>query len=419
MRLITQTTLWYILLALLVFSVGWLATIRLIGNAVQQETDYELARGLNRVKKALENGVPYERFNRGRLSVRKLPEVYPEGNVRDYYDTLVVHDYTKKLENFRKVSAITTIGEESFKIELFDIFFEGDDIEEIVSKIMVRLFIVLSLVLMVGNWFISSWAFRPFNLMLRRIDQFNLKKAGAFPATPTRIYEFKRLNWFLDRMASKAKQDYQSLKEFSENASHEMQTPIAIAQGKLELLMEMENLEEQELALIQGARDSMIKLSKLGKALALITKIENQEFSAEQEIDFSVTVNKVVEDMRELGRLKNIEIESKINEEVQLRIDPILGDVLVTNLLKNALQHNLENGWVKVEMDNEKLVVTNTGPPPTVPTELLFQRFKKNNQAKGSLGLGLAIVKRICELNMLAVSYEYFEESHEVKIYFP
>jgi signal transduction histidine kinase len=135
-------------------------------------------------------------------------------------------------------------------------------------------------------------------------------------------------------------------------------------------------------------------------------------------MSFTQVVENNVANFQELGEMQGIVLRSDIEKEVMLKIDSSLADILVVNLLKNALQHNIEGGWVEVKLDKNQLQVKNTGLAPTASTDQLFQRFKKNNQSKGTLGLGLAIVKKICDVNQLEVNYDYQEEIHTLTIIF-
>jgi signal transduction histidine kinase len=219
-------------------------------------------------------------------------------------------------------------------------------------------------------------------------------------------------------MTQKARQDYVTLKEFSENASHEMQTPIAIAKGKLELLLESKDLEPEQLGLIQSAQEALSKLSKMGKSLSLLTKIENQEFSNQKPIDFSRAVASSIDFFSEISSFKGIQIETEIEPNVQVKIDESLADILIGNLMKNAIHHNFENGKIKVELDSDKLRITNSGLPPSIPTAQLFERFKKSDQTSQSLGLGLSIVKKICNVSDFKIRYDYENETHILQINF-
>jgi len=419
MRLLTKTTLWYLGFALIMFSIGGVIAISMVRTVVNRETDYELKRTLRQIRDAapLENGIWVLNQNPN-ISIREFPpgQIVKQDTVLK--DTLIFLKRTDRVEVYRKLITNTKIEDKLYHIEISNIFIEEGDIISVVSWIIIRLFLFLTAALLLGNFIISKNLFRPFEYLLKSLDNFRLKNNQSLSTQPTKTQEFKRLNEFVEEMTNKAILDYQNLKEFSENASHEMQTPIAIAKGKLELLLESPDLSEEQLALVQSTQQSLNKISRLGQSLILLTKIENEEFSTADVLNFSEVVENNVANFQELGEMQGIQLTANIEQEVSLKIDNSLADILVVNLLKNALQHNIEAGWVKVKLDHTRLQVINTGMAPTAPTDQLFQRFKKNEQSRGTLGLGLAIVKKICDVNHLEVTYDYQDKIHMLTITF-
>lgn len=219
-------------------------------------------------------------------------------------------------------------------------------------------------------------------------------------------------------MIKKNQDDYKSLKEFSENASHEMQTPLAVAKGKLELLLQSSGLDEEKLHLINSSYEAIDHLSKMSRALSLLTKIENNEFTDRQEINLSQRIINSIYDFQELLELKNIKIESEIEENVILKSDPILIKILIINLFQNAIRHNIEKGNISILLTKTTFRMSNSGNPLTVKSESLFNRFKKDNQSGETIGLGLAIVKKICDINNFKITYNFINDEHLIEISF-
>lgn len=391
----------------------------MVRTVVNRETDYELQQTLREIRNAAgyENGLDI--YNeRNSVSIRAFPKghvIQPDTILKD---TFIYLKRTNRVEGFRKLITNTQLEDQFYHIEISEIIIEEGDIISVVSWIIIRLFLFLTAALLIGNFLISKNLFRPFEHLLKSLDKFRIKTNEPLSTMNTKTQEFQRLNQFAEEMTNKARLDYQNLKEFSENASHEMQTPIAIAQGKLELLLESPDLTEKQLSFVHTTQQSINKISRLGQALTLLTKIENEEFSGKESIDLSKIVATNVQNFTELAQMQGISLVSELEEDVQIEIDPVLADILVTNLLKNSLQHNVPEGWVKVYLTGKYLQVVNSGEPPKLPTEQLFQRFKKNNQSKGTLGLGLAIVKKICEVNGCEVDYSYEDEQHALTVSF-
>ncbi len=456
MRLIVKTSLWYFLLTLFVFGLGGVASFYLVRNAVQRETDWELVRDLREVRSLIEHEVALEKIEFRNIQITPLEDVNLEEyhlkerkshTVRDtsqrgtdannniemtplayvsrfsseavFGDTLIYLKRTGKMESFRKLAAVLPIQDKFYKLEIVNIIFEQDDIFDVVSQIVLRLFFFMVLALIIGSILIAKQLLAPFEQLLHSIATFSIKSEQVQAMPNTNITEFKRIGSFLEKMMTKAKKDYQTLKEFTENASHEMQTPIAVAKGKLEILQQRSDLNEEQAELIETSQHALSKLSKLSTALALLAKIENQEFISQESIDFSEVVSHNVALFNEIAELKELTIEANIVEAVKINMDSALADILVANLLKNAIQHNIENGWIKIMLMPHQLLVENTGKPLNISPEELFVRFRKNNQSSGSLGLGLAIVKKIADMNNLLIDYQQYEDIHRIVVSLP
>jgi len=419
MRLITKATLLYLFIMSLVFSIAGMITYNMVMERVARETDYSLAQNMWILRDAIRDGKSLDALQNQKTSIVKVTSIQPKDTMYAFSDTLAMHQYFKRLEPHRKLTITEKINGAYYRFSMFDIFLETDDVSDGVISVMTKLFFGLGLVLLVASFLISSWLFQPFQQTLQKIKGFNLKNNKGVHFEDTSTKEFTQLNGFISQMTDKAQRDYISLKEFSENAAHEMQTPIAVAKGKLELLLESSNLQEAQLPLIQSAQAALSKLSRLGQALSLLTKIENNEFKVKETTDFSEVVEQSVLTFRDICALKGLTLKSNVEEKVMLSINASVADILVSNLLKNAVRYNTKNGWVNVTLDKKQLIVENPGNPPNVPTNQLFERFRKSNQSGASLGLGLAIVKKICEVNQLHVDYVFMEGTHRLIVKFP
>lgn len=416
MRLLTKITLLNLLLALAAFGVGGLRVYHKFRYEVQRETDFTLQETLDEALRSIQSGVPAADLQNRLMQIDALTA--PAAGPDVFSDTLAIHPVLKRPELFRRLQAVRTVGAQSYRFMVMNVVIEQSDISRIIKNVLTDLFVVLGSILLVFNFLLSKWLLGPLNRTLENIQTFNLQ-SGALPAFPgSSTKEFGQLNAFLAAMLDKIRQDYHTLKEFSENASHEMQTPLAVASGKLELLLDTPGLDDAQLQLVQDAQQALSRLSKLGEALLLLTKIENLEFAPQAPADFSALVATDVQTFAELAELKGLQFSSRIEPGVLLRIEPSLAHILIGNLLKNAIRHNLPGGWIKVELDPQQFCVHNAGPAPTVPTEQLFERFQKSNQSGASLGLGLAIVKKICTAQGWTVSYTYEAAAHRLCVRF-
>ncbi len=415
MKLLTQTTLSYLIITLLGFGIGGVYIYQILQKEVDQETDWYLLERLEEVYLAIEKGAPYESLTNEDLQINLMAPDHPETEAV-FVDTLKLHTYTKQIEPFRKVERVKEVNGQKYYVKLVDLVVETQDITDGVFRSLSRVFTVLALVFVLANLLLYRWLLRPFDNTLRKIRHFRLQDPTPLKLEPSFTSEFNQLNNFLQRMTDKMKEDYSNLKEFTENASHEMQTPLAIAKGKLELLLEDMDLSEEQLQKILAAYNSINKLSRMGRSLSLLTKIQNREFVDREDLNLTQTVENLIYDFQELFSLKELQLRKELEENVPIYMDSNLLDMLLTNLLQNAVRHNVENGEIEILLQERELVIRNTGPAPQVDPALLFHRFKKSNQSAESLGLGLAIVDKICAVSQLSIDYEYADGWHNFRL---
>jgi len=296
--------------------------------------------------------------------------------------------------------------------------------------------LVLLVLVIVSGGLISKYILAPFKRTMRVIQSFDLKQKEAIRLPNTQTSEFRELNQFLRKMTDKAREDYQSLKEFTENASHELQTPTAVIRGKLDLLMESDIRDEQAI-LIAEMQNALERLSRIHSSLTLLTKLENKEYEAKEPVCISNLMRETLDSFDELIQMKSITLESHVEKGVYIPLHLSLADLLITNLISNSIRHNAAagakggrdgeegsvggspgRGWIRVNLGREGLVVVNTGRQPQVPTQELFERFKKGNSGSDSIGIGLAIVRQICELSKFDIVYEYRDGMHLLAVSF-
>ncbi|MEP7230384.1 MAG: HAMP domain-containing sensor histidine kinase [Ginsengibacter sp.] len=286
--------------------------------------------------------------------------------------------------------------------------------------IMITLLVIIFLLLLLFavNRFILGKLWKPFNSTLDQLKHFNISSKNKLQLNRTDINEFTELNKTALLMTEKVSRDYESLKSFTENASHEIQTPLAIIKMKLELLMQSENMTAAQVESISALSEATDRLSRLNQSLLLLTKIDNSQFIDNEKVNVSNMLSGFINNFEELALLKHISVKTNITPGVQRLMNKALAEAMISNLITNAIKHNYENGSIEVNLNETTFSVSNTGKEPSINTNELFERFKKGSSQSDSLGLGLAIVKRICETYGFAVSYDYKEPIHIIKITF-
>ena len=280
--------------------------------------------------------------------------------------------------------------------------YETEDLSEALFMIFAGLIIALVLALLLVNYWLSNRLWQPFYQTLATLGTFKINETETLVFASTTTTEFQTLQQNLDQLTKLVRQEYASLKTFTENASHELQTPLAVISSNLEQMLQAPNLLPAQLEQIGGLLDTTGRPGKMNQTLLLLTKIENRQFGATGRIDFSRLLAEKLTLWEPLVEHKGLTLHQQIDPGVRVFVNPHLADVLLNNLLSNAIKHNLAAGKVTVALNSEKLAIRNTGHAPIAPVEQLWERFRKDSPNPDSLGLGLALVAKICETSALS-----------------
>jgi signal transduction histidine kinase len=273
--------------------------------------------------------------------------------------------------------------------------------------------ILISLLLI--NRFVLKKLWHPFYKALDVVKSFKVNKDDAlqFPATSTE--EFSTMISTLENATQQAKVDYVALKTFSENASHEIQTPIAIIRSKIDLLIQDEKLTEKQDTILQSVSTAIQRLSRLNSSLLLLAKIENNQYSDAERIDLKERIEKKLAAFQELWQMKNIEVHADL-KQAEISMNKELADILLNNLFSNAIKHNTENGKINISLREGQLTISNTSDEPALDPSKIFQRFYKPAQSTQNNGLGLSIIRQICEAFGLVIEYQFINHLHSFTI---
>lgn len=282
-----------------------------------------------------------------------------------------------------------------------------------VTWIMLLVFIGLFFATLIFNWIISKNLWRPFRTSLQKVRNLELQKLEHIHFEQTNTAEFNELNASLNAMTQKIYSDYVNMKEFTENAAHEMQTPLAVVQSKMELLLQDSNLNDSQIEAILQTSTALSRLSKLVQSLLLLAKIENNQYETMQSLSLTDTTKKYLQLFDELIKDKGITVETAFNTDFVINLHPLLADSLISNLLGNAIKYNRAGGKINISISEKEYSISNTSELPQIDPQHLFKRFKKPvNSPDSSTGLGLSIVKKIIDTHHLHISYEAKDGVH-------
>lgn len=261
------------------------------------------------------------------------------------------------------------------------------------------------------NHFILKKLWQPFYATMSEMKDFKLGNQRQHVLPETDIEEFSMMNAVLSQTINSAKDDYRILKEFTENASHEIQTPLAIIRSKLDLVIQDEDLSEGQSDSLKSAYAAVSRLSKLNQSLLLLAKIENQQFAETEELNLKNKLEEKLSQFNEFWENDRMNITASLQPS-GITANPELIDILLNNMLSNAGRHNTVGGKISVTLLSGKLEIANTAKVNGLDTQRLFSRFYKELQHSKSNGLGLSIVKQICDHSGIAVKYAFTDQQH-------
>ncbi len=318
---------------------------------------------------------------------------------------------------FRQISVVgTTHRNTGYSIKIYQVLNENQELLDRIGLGMSLLFLTLLALSIIVNYLISKEIFKPFFNAVSEAARFNVQSDKPLELIDTTISEFSQLNRVIDQMTKKIRTDYLNLKEYNENFSHEIQTPLAVIRSKLDLLMQNENLNEESINTIKSINEATSRLFKLNQGLLFISKIENLQFRETREISIRDIVETWFKNYDEIMKLKGINVELDISDDGIINMNDVLADVLISNLLSNAVRYNINSGFIRCHLNSRFLTISNSGLPLEVDPELLFNRFRKGTGNIQSVGLGLSIVRKIADYFKMKISYTCSGTVHELKL---
>jgi len=266
------------------------------------------------------------------------------------------------------------------------------------------------------NYYSNRKIWKPFFLNLENLKQFSVRSAQPLQWHDSTITEFKELQYSLKDLTERSRREYLALREFTENASHEIQTPLGIIQSKLDRMSQLEVSEEMARYIVQ-AKSGVERLSKMNRNLLLLAKLDNQVYLEKQLIRVDELLGQHLEQMEELFSVRNMTLSTNLCP-VTVKSDRYLCDILLSNLLSNALRYSPSLGEIVIFISEQQLIISNPGSALDFPPEHLFDRFTKSANHTQGTGLGLAIVHQICLLNGWTIAHSYRMGVHYFSIDF-
>lgn len=416
MKLLAKTSLYYLLLSIPILILSGFVCYYVITKEVQDGNNELLLNRSTLIEQYLRNNdtVALNSITKsGEAQIKLIPKFNPKVVANSVFsDTLILDKKENELAPNRMITSFVIVRNSHYQIKIWRSSLEFDELVEGIFYLLVLILFFLFLISMLINFWVSKTLWKPFYNTVNSVKEFRASDNELPNFEKTTIKEFAVLNHSLTVMMEKMVSDYNSQKRFSENASHEIQTPLAVIKSKVDLLIQSEKLKDYEMKLIAGIDDACSKLISLNKSLLLLTKIENRQFK----ITEIVSVEKIIDNSLLLFddyiKANKIIISKTIEEDFLITMNPDLCLILINNLLQNAIRHNIEEGSITIFIKASRLIIYNTGNAEPLNMSLLFKRFQKSSRSHLSIGLGLAIANEIAEVSGLSLKYKYSENKH-------
>ena len=330
-------------------------------------------------------------------------------------DTLIYDPHQDEIELFRQLSGTKNINGQEYKITVRAMVIESEDILFAIVFTFLIIIILAFIFLFYLNKSRNENLWKPFFVSLDKLKTFSLRLDKELKLDDSNILEFDDLNREINALTTKVQVDYRNLKQFTEDVSHEIQTPLAIMQARIDIMINDQNITEAQFEHLSLLQSDIQRLKKLNKNLILLAKIDNDQYTANEIISINEVLRETVSNFNELTPVNII-----INEmsTIHFKMDASLASVLCINLLSNAVKHNLDNNPIRVNFNDNHLQVINAGKETLGSPEQIFDRFYKESKRQDSTGLGLSIVKKICDYYSLSPSYRFRESEHIFQIDF-
>jgi len=288
---------------------------------------------------------------------------------------------------------------------------EDDLIEDLLYALVWLYLILLASILLINNVLLKK-IWKPFYQILERLKNFTIDSPQEAAIPQTKVSEFKMLNESVTTLLNRTTAAFSSQKQFIENASHELQTPLAISINKLELLAEKDTTTEAQAHEISSVIQSLERATKLNKTLLLLSRIENRQFSDRSKVNLNKLTDETIDGLSDLAEFKSVKVSLIDEVPLTCEMNPELASIMMSNLLKNAIVHNHERGSVIIKISSKGVTIENTGAAQELDASQIFKRFYKNTALNTSTGLGLSIVKSIVDLYGYRLTYQYNDGVH-------
>lgn len=411
--------LYSIVLLLISIPVSWISIQAMLNDEVDESISHQAEQFLRHIKNFEYLGdleTDLQVFNQLSYDIHINPS---EGATSDKtYQTIMRYDSLEQSERpFRQLTTGVIVKGRSYSLTVQMSLVDNNELMMAIGLVQAALSVVLIAGLLFLNRSLSQRLWKPFYKTLDQLKAYDLDKSESVALEKSDITEFDDLNKTVSHLTERNRKVFLNQKEFIENASHELQTPIAIFQSKLDQLMQSSSLSQSEAETILELETTAQRMARLNKNLLLLSKIDNDQFLDTEEIDVSMLIQNQLSALKPVAQVQNMKINASI-DPLSIKANRTLIEVLFSNVFQNAVRHNLKGEDVSITLRDKTLAVTNKGKASKMNVEKMTDRFSKDSNDPNSTGLGLAIVKKICDSCGFHLGYRYDNSLHTFEITF-
>jgi len=403
MKLLTKTSLNFISVSVLFFLVGSVVMYFSVRNIIQQDLQEQLLEEQsNFIYTASEKKI--KELSSELVFVHEIQKNTPSL----FSDSvLIVND---KYVLYRKLQFSYLKDDQYYRISILKPQSQSDMLIMKIVIMNVGFAMLFFLIVFFVNRSAIRNALKVFYSTIHKLEGFQVNKAQTLTLDTAQVEEIKQLNTVFEKMSEQIRNDFEVQKEYTENVTHELQTPLSVISTKVDELMQADNLTKEQMEQLALLMEATNRLSKINKSLIFLTKIDNRFYTEKTNILLNDLINEKLDVFKEVIKEKSIQVEVKLIDSIHVHMDKYLAETMVVNLLKNSILHNQQDGKLQITLSNHSLVITNSGEYLSFPDSDIFKRFSRSAHSKKSLGIGLSIVKRICDLYNFNINYQFSKE---------
>ena len=346
--------------------------------------------------------------------LHEVPAAYADSRSHIRYEDSEV--YIRQKNEFEPARTISYIFSDDdgrfFELMVYTPTIDKDDLKAAVAWWILALYAAMVLCTVAVNIVTLRRFMRPLQALLAWLGTYRIGGRNRPMPPQTDIDEFRQLGEAMERSFRRSEQAYEQQKLFTANASHEMQTPLAVIQSRLEMLLDDGGLTERQMGDVVKTLHTLQAMARTNRSLLLLCKIDNGQFTDARPVSMEAVIGRLLADIQAVYAHKRIAVTTSADGDMTLTMDPSLASTLASNLLKNAFVHTCSGGSIAIGITPGAVTIANTGHDGPLDAQRIFERFYHSPQKASSTGLGLAIVKAICRLYGLGIAYSFEDGRH-------